>query len=642
MITKAQLHKRVRTNSFSYDRNEDDDDLKSAGGARKKKRRRRDASDGSGGRDKTIDHPEEIKKKLEDAEYKDLKQRYNLDERDINYILNNQENISQARKAEEEGLHLHQDLDKIEEEQDRVFREKVALIAKDTLREMKLLDALSDLSQVENLQEKMIHQVFECFLENKQELLKKIADKLASQRDPDEYDDDGYDDIDQDSPSMKPRRRSDESVGSRKGFKSKRRLGSEGSNRSGESHEEGVDNEDGDYTANMIDRSSGYDEEDNGFVDNSDVGKPRRGKQHKRRKRDLVSKNSESQTTFMMNIQTTADLISYVKRRQKKRGPSDKRQARTSRHVVPIGQQTRTIKGGNVGGMTGIGGIGGIGGMGGMGHMRHYGIYQQMQRTVDVQTEDLDILDLRATEVNLTEVYHFDKISSCLRKIVIERGVDAEILRQFEYIHKDTIRSRFRSRQNLAGRYGKALSKQDQFKKNISDVVTKGEVNRLNDAIKALVNKVKDYEHEHAYLEEKRSCISAEFPLFKESENDVFNRGWRKGYSAGYSRGSSNGFFKGSIEAQYIGHQKGIEEGMQEGWNFGFDEGFKTGIRKVFRDAREAGIDLSSLELMEYISQEDKIKGLMKNLYTKLTKGKFHILLINFYFRSTKLLDILI
>jgi len=173
----------------------------------------------------------------------------------------------------------------------------------------------------------------------------------------------------------------------------------------------------------------------------------------------------------------------------------------------------------------------------------------------------------------------------------------------------------------MMGRYGKNLNKQDQFKKNISDVVAKGEINRYNDALKGLINKVKDYEHENAYLEEKRSCISSEFPLFKESEDDVFNRGWRKGYASGYTRGTSNGFFKGSIESQYIGHQKGIEEGMQEGWNFGFDEGFKTGIRKVFRDAREAGIDLSSLELMEYISREDKIKGLMKNLYNKLTKG---------------------
>jgi flagellar biosynthesis/type III secretory pathway protein FliH len=177
----------------------------------------------------------------------------------------------------------------------------------------------------------------------------------------------------------------------------------------------------------------------------------------------------------------------------------------------------------------------------------------------------------------------------------------------------------------MARGYGKNLNKQDQFKKNISDVVGKGELNRYNDALKGFINKIKDYEHENAYLEEKRSCISSEFPLFKESENDVFNRGWRKGYSGGYTRGASNGFFKGSIESQYIGHQKGIEEGMQEGWNFGFDEGFKTGIRKVFRDARDAGIDLSSLELMEYISREDKIKGLMKNLYKQLTKGNFDV-----------------
>ena len=253
--------------------------------------------------------------------------------------------------------------------------------------------------------------------------------------------------------------------------------------------------------------------------------------------------------------------------------------------------------------------------------MRYTGMYQGNGKSVEIQTEDIDILDLRCSEINLTEVYHFDKVSFCLRKLVIERGVDAEIFRQFEYVHKDTIKHKYRARPSVIGRYGKNLNKQDQFKKNISDVVSKSETNRYNDALKALINKVKDYEHENAYLEEKRSCISSEFPLFKESEDDVFNRGWRKGYSAGYTRGNSNGFFKGSIESQYIGHQKGVEEGMQEGWNFGFDEGFKIGIRKVFRDAREAGIDLSSLELMEYISREDKIKGLMKHIYTKLTKG---------------------
>ena len=126
-------------------------------------------------------------------------------------------------------------------------------------------------------------------------------------------------------------------------------------------------------------------------------------------------------------------------------------------------------------------------------------------------------------------------------------------------MHKDSIQPKYRSRQSLVGRFGKGLSKQDQFKKNIGDVVGKGEIHRFNDAIKSLINKVKDYEHENAYLEEKRSCISSEFPLFKESEDDVFNRGWRKGYSAGYGRGNSMGFFKGSVESQYIGHQKGIE-----------------------------------------------------------------------------------
>ena len=173
---------------------------------------------------------------------------------------------------------------------------------------------------------------------------------------------------------------------------------------------------------------------------------------------------------------------------------------------------------------------------------------------------------------------------------------------------------------SFIGRYGKNLSKQDVFRNSIGNFVNKTEINRLNDAFKAIMNMIKDYEHEQAYFMEKRECIGAKFPLFKENENDVFNRGWRKGYAAGYQRGNSNGFFKGSIESQYIGHQKGIEEGMQEGWNFGFDEGFKTGIRKVFRDARAAGIDLSSLDMMEYISQEEKIKGLMRNLYTKLTK----------------------
>ena len=77
-------------------------------------------------------------------------------------------------------------------------------------------------------------------------------------------------------------------------------------------------------------------------------------------------------------------------------------------------------------------------------HMRIFGLVQN-NRSIEIQTEDIDILDLRVSEINLSEVYHFDKVSSNLRKLVIERGTDAEILRQFEYIHKDTIRNRYQT-----------------------------------------------------------------------------------------------------------------------------------------------------------------------------------------------------
>ena len=362
---------------------------------------------------------------------------------------------------------------------------------------------------------------------------------------------------------------------------------------------------DDDFTPELMDQSDDNSEEHNNFEDKV-KSRSKNRKERRGSKRPPIykptNKDSESQTTFMMNIQTTADLISYVKRRQNKRNVvKNKRKQRNSRpsYFVPSYVNPKVRRDLN--------------------HMRLIGLMQN-NKSIEIQTDDIDILDLRASEINLTEVYHFDKVSSNLKKLVIERGTDAEILRQFEYIHKDTIRHRYKPRNSLIGRYGKNLSKQDLFKNNIAHVVSKTEINRLNDAYKAIMNMIKDYEHEQAYFQEKRECIGAKFPLFKENENDVFNRGWRKGYAAGYQRGNSNGFFKGSIESQYIGHQKGIEEGMQEGWNFGFDEGFKTGVRKVFRDARDAGIDLSSLDMMEYISQEDKIKGLMRNLYTKLTK----------------------
>jgi len=131
----------------------------------------------------------------------------------------------------------------------------------------------------------------------------------------------------------------------------------------------------------------------------------------------------------------------------------------------------------------------------------------------------------------------------------------------------------------------------------------------LNEIIRGQLEKIKEYEHEWEYFEERRKAINATFPMHKESEEDVFNRGYKKGFAHGYQKGQSQGFFKGSVESQYLGVQKGIEEGIHDGFNFGFDEGFKTGIRIVFRDAREKNIDLDQLDLIEYISREDRIKA---------------------------------
>jgi flagellar biosynthesis/type III secretory pathway protein FliH len=451
-------------------------------------------------------------------------------------------------------------------------------------------------------------------------LLKKIATKLATHI-PDEFYIDGEDEEPdaENSPHLRIHRKSDASMISKTSRRSRGRKRHAKANddsdieysKLSQQSNENLDEED--FTPNMIEKEFEDAFNENAYHENSSSGFKDNSRKEKGVKKKIqgISKDSESQRTFMMNIQTTADLISYVKRRQKKYQRPTNKQKQLSRKILGYGKIRQQKYPGHAG----------------ISHIRHFPLYPQQamlsSKSIEIQTDDLDILDLRVSEINLSEVYYFDRVSSCLKKIVIERGVDAEILRQFEYIHKDTIHSKYISRVSIVGRYGKSLNKQDQFKKNIAENVTKGEINRYNDALKAFMMKIKDYEHETAYLEEKRSCISSEFPLFKESEQDVFNRGWRKGYSAGYSRGNSTGFFKGSLEAQYIGHQKGIEEGMQEGWNFGFDEGFKTGIRKVFRDAREAGIDLSSLELMEYISHEDRIKGLMKNLYNKLTKGRF-------------------
>ena len=46
-------------------------------------------------------------------------------------------------------------------------------------------------------------------------------------------------------------------------------------------------------------------------------------------------------------------------------------------------------------------------------------------------------MDLRFTDIYLAEVYQFDRFSRSLKKFIIEKGTDFEIIKQFEYKRKD-------------------------------------------------------------------------------------------------------------------------------------------------------------------------------------------------------------
>lgn len=434
----------------------------------------------------------ETKKELEDAEYKDLKKRFIQDERDKNFVLNERDAIIEAveKESDKETNELDESIDKIEEEQDLEFKDRVALISHDFMKDIKFLDEEKDSNELNNLHKAMIQKVFDCFLENKQELLKKIANKLSSHKDMEDYisGESETGKVDEDTtPRYVQTKRSDASYIS-KGFQKRKNT----EDTYAQESKSAASSKEPDFMENIMDVSESDDDRDDQdeYEDHSAQKKlERKAKKSKSKKRmKEISKESESNRTHLMNIQTTADLISYVKRRQNKKNMRSKPAPRMSKKTlagIPSSRLARRE------GVT-------------FNQLRHLNQYQKGGRSVEIQTDDLDILDLRVAEINLTEVYHFDKISSCLRKLVIERGSDAEILRQFEYLHKDTIKSRYRAKHPM-GKYGKALTKQDQFRKNISDVVSKVEIHRYNDALKALINKVKDYEHENAYLEEKRS-----------------------------------------------------------------------------------------------------------------------------------------
>ena len=95
--------------------------------------------------DKTDEEPEITHKKLEDAEYKDLGQRYKPDEADSDYVLNEEVEIQkEAKKAEDTNIELNESIEKIEEEQDLVFKNKVSNITGDLIEKIKQLDVITD------------------------------------------------------------------------------------------------------------------------------------------------------------------------------------------------------------------------------------------------------------------------------------------------------------------------------------------------------------------------------------------------------------------------------------------------------------------------------------------------------------------
>lgn len=60
-----------------------------------------------------------------------------------------------------------------------------------------------------------------------------------------------------------------------------------------------------------------------------------------------------------------------------------------------------------------------------------------------------------------------------------------------------------------------------------------------------------------------------------------------------------------------------MHEGIREGWLSGFDDGAEYGIKKVFKEAFMKGIDLSILDIKEYLDM-NKLKREKLNEYEKI------------------------
>jgi len=66
-----------------------------------------------------------------------------------------------------------------------------------------------------------------------------------------------------------------------------------------------------------------------------------------------------------------------------------------------------------------------------------------------------------------------------------------------------------------------------------------------------------------------------------------------------------------------------MQEGLKEGWLAGFEDGAEFGIKKVFTDAYMKGIDLSALDLKDYIDM-NKLRREKMNEFERLFRNIDH------------------
>lgn len=94
-----------------------------------------------------------------------------------------------------------------------------------------------------------------------------------------------------------------------------------------------------------------------------------------------------------------------------------------------------------------------------------------------------------------------------MRKFIIDKSDGMEIIRQYEYWRKPDL--------PVWDAKGKIIKNHhaEQMEQNTKVAMAKREIIRLNDVITWMLQKIKEYEHEWEYFEERRRCINAKFPM---------------------------------------------------------------------------------------------------------------------------------